>query len=110
VGLPIIVNLVQNINVGSLSGSVGKWHLYFFLFHLTDTSIILNKGSPIGNIDYNLDNIVIQSIQVGSANVAITGYGLSVVITDLTANVYLDWSYREVSCFLYWRVEEKKTP
>eukprot|EP01102_Stenamoeba_stenopodia_P008721 TRINITY_DN2539_c0_g1_i1.p1 TRINITY_DN2539_c0_g1~~TRINITY_DN2539_c0_g1_i1.p1 ORF type:complete len:520 (-),score=77.36 TRINITY_DN2539_c0_g1_i1:87-1553(-) len=74
VGLPIVVNLVQNVNVGTLSGSV---------------------GSPIGTIDYDLSNIIIQSIDVSSANFTITDSGLSGVVSDLTANIHLDWHYRE---------------
>lgn len=74
VGIPILESQLQNIQIDPISGKI---------------------GSPIGDIDYELKNIVVDSVSLSGSSAAITSTGVSVSISGVTAKIKLDWEYKE---------------
>lgn len=87
VGIKAMLQQLEVIDVPTISGVAGM----IVFFPVADVI-----GTPIGKIEYTLQNIKLKDIQIPSANIEISaGYGLTVSVNNFIAAIALDWRYRE---------------
>jgi len=74
VGIPILEQELQTINVPDITGKV---------------------GTPVGTIEYDLTDIVISGLFIPSASLVTTSVGLAASVSGASASAHLNWHYRE---------------
>jgi len=67
----------KNIDLGKITGST---------------------GTPIGTIDYTLDNIKLTALTLPTSNISLHApENVNLIVTNVAAHITLSWSYREAS-------------